>query len=75
MSAFSPIFLLPKKYKPNLQYRKDAQNTFVRKSCSENVGEIDSWTQTWATSSRRPYAAFLGSKCGTLTIFRLSKHL
>ena len=40
-TAFAPISLRPKSTNLKCKYRKAARKTFVQKSCSENVGEID----------------------------------
>jgi len=40
-ASFLPIFFCQKITKPNCNYRKSVQNTFVLKSCSKNVGKID----------------------------------
>ena len=41
-NSFCANFLAPKNYKPKCKHRQAAQNTFVWKSCSQIVGEIDS---------------------------------
>ncbi len=47
MSSFCAKILLPKITNPNCKHVKAAQKTFIRKSCSYNLGEIDSW-KAWA---------------------------
>ena len=42
-TAFAPISLRPKSTNLKCKYRKAARKTFVQKSCSENVGEIDTF--------------------------------
>jgi len=40
-AAFEHISLCQKITKPNCNYRKAAQSTFVQKICAKNVAEID----------------------------------
>ena len=40
-SCFCAHFLLQENTNPNCKHIKVAQNSFVQKSCSQNVGEID----------------------------------
>jgi len=42
-AVFVLIFFCQKITKPNCNWRKVVQNTFVQKSCSENAVEIDTW--------------------------------
>ncbi len=44
-SSFSANILVPEKYKPKMQVQKTARETFIQKSCAQNIGEIGSRCQ------------------------------
>jgi hypothetical protein len=46
LSSFCADILAQKKFNPQFKYKKVAGETFVQKSCTQNVGEIDSILQS-----------------------------